>query len=375
MKRNLTMVVFLMPVLGACSLAAAAPKERIIYNEDAIDWEVSVYCGKRGVKTFIPGDKYRTSLTGMMVMDSKGNGYVAAGSFIAIVTPEGNADVLTGHPDLPGNTDGPPGRATFGNAIDLALVNDDLMYVADAANFTLRELRQRDGVWHTKTVAGVPGVKGHRDGRGKKALLSPVFDSVVAGEDGVVYFACGDWLRTFDDGVVTTLNPEGGHGYANGPLRAARFCRSQGRARGLALDGKGNLYVADKVNACIRRVDLERGVVSTLAGRLPDEPRAMPRDGSAREARFHPGGGPTTMVYDRMRDRLVVHVDDERTIRVLSEGRSGWIVRSLGRRRQGPDGFRVGSNAGVPAGVDAAGNLYFSRGGHITVLRKRQAGP
>ena len=173
MKRpgHVTMSALLLLGTGAF-VAAAADKPTIIRNDDALDWEVSVYCGRRSVKEFVPGDKFGTSLTGVLAVDSRGNGYVAAGTFIAIVTADGTADVLTGHADLAGNTDGPPGRATFGRAIDIALVNDDLLYVADAANFTLRRLeRRKDGVWYTTTVAGVPGKRGHRDGPGRKALF------------------------------------------------------------------------------------------------------------------------------------------------------------------------------------------------------------
>jgi hypothetical protein len=359
-------------ILSLCGIGRGEPQPSVILNADAADWEIATYCGRRGMWGFVPGHKLRTALSGMLVMDSRGNAYVAAQTFIAVVTPDGAADVLTGHPDLAGSTDGPPGRATFGNAIDIALVNDGLLYVADAANFTLRELRLEEGVWQTRTVAGMPGVEGHRDGPRGESLISSVFDSVAADRDGVVYIFSGDWLRAYKDGVLTTLNPEGGRGYANGPLRAARFYHGQGRHRGLACDEHGNLFVADKRNACLRLVDLRGGRVTTLAGRLPDQPNAMPRDGTAREARFHPGGGPCGLVYDGVNGRLVVHVDDERTIRVLTRQDGAWIVRSLGARRESPDGSRVRSVSGVPAGVDATGNVYLARGGYIEVLRRRE---
>ena len=77
------------------------------------------------------------------------------------------------------------------------------------------------------------------------------------------------------------------------------------------------------------------------------------------------------MVYDRVNGRLVVHVDDERTVRVLSRHDGDWIVRSLGARFETADGPRVRSVAGLPAGVDAQGNVYLARGGYINVLRQR----
>jgi hypothetical protein len=358
---------------GALAGPGAAKESSWILVEDAADWRVSVYAGSRNVRTFVPGNKLGTRVSGMIVFDSRGNGYVAAGSFVAIITPEGRADVLTGHTDLAGNTDGPPGRATFGNALDIARVNDDLMYVADAANFTLRELRRKDGVWHTKTVAGVPGKQGHRDGPGHQALFRTVFDSVAADNNGVVYVFSGDWIRKYENGVVTTLNPEGGRGYRNGPLRTARFIHSQGRTGGLALDGKGNLYVADKVNTAIRKIDLSTGTVTTLAGRLPTDPKMQPRDGDARSARFHPGGGPTTIQYDPVHKRFYVHSDDERVTRVILTDEKGWKVRTLAAPWGKPGEKRtVTPFGGLPAGVDPAGNLYLLNGGRILKFQKSE---
>jgi hypothetical protein len=369
-KMTRSTILFLLALAAGGFSRAEEAKTTVILNEDATNWVVSVYCGQRGVQAFVPGDKFRTSLSGMLVIDGKGNGYVAAGTFVAIVTSDGQADVLTGDPEAAGDTDGPPGRASFGNAIDIALANDGLLYVADAANFTLREIRRTGGAWVTTTVAGTPGVEGHRDGRGREALFCSVFDSVAVDADGAVYLFSGNWLRKFANGVVTTLNPEGGSGYRDGPLRQARFEHSQGRARALACDGKGNLYVADKVNAAIRKVELAKGLVTPVAGRRPDTPRDAPRDGPGADARFHPGGGPTTITYDRTHNRFVIHDDDDATIRVLSEGRNGWMVTSLGLRKELPDGVRPGRAAGVPCGIDAWGNVYLSRANHIQVLRK-----
>jgi hypothetical protein len=49
--------------------------------------------------------------------------------------------------------------------------------------------------------------------------------------------------------------------YANGSLTAARF----DLPRGIAVDGAGNIYVADTGNNIIRKITAA-GVVSTLAG-------------------------------------------------------------------------------------------------------------
>jgi hypothetical protein len=323
-------------------------------------WKVEPFCGNPGVRTFVPGNRFETALMGVIVFDSQGNGYVAVETFIAVVTADGGVDVLTGQPGVTGNTDGPPGQATFGNALDLVLVNDNLLYVADAANFTLRKLERIKGVWQTETVAGAPGVEGHRDGRKGKSLLKSVFDSVTADENGTVYLFDGDWLRKFENGVLATLNPDGGTGYVNGPVGQARFAHSQGLHHGLTCDGKGGLYVADKVNMAIRRVDLKSGEVTTFAGVLPGEKRTMTRDGRAAEARFNPGGGPNIIFYDKTHDRFFCRSDDETTSRVILKGKDGWVVNT----------FMPGSLCGI----DATGNIFLPGPGFLQIARPPRGG-
>ena len=382
-------------LLGTVGHGEETTKSPLIVIENAEDWHAGVFCGHPNVRSFVPGRTFHTALWGMMTFDRAGNAYVAAETFIAIVTPNGRVEVLTGQPGIAGNTDGLPGVATFGNAIDLAMAGDDLIYVVDAANFTLRRIDRHAGVWLTETVAGVPGKQGHRDGPGYQALFEPVFDSVAADRKGAAYLFAGDRIRKFENGVVTTLNSKGKRGYVNGPLDRACFHHGHGRRGGLALDGRGNLYVADKMNLVIRKVDLERGVVTTLAGRLPNEPRTKPRDGNAAAARFHAAGGPTTLAYDPTRNWLFVHSDDERWVRIIRPGSAGMEVRTLGIREElrgklfpklraleNYPGFARNAAIpgktrlidGLPAAVDAKGNLYLvnykSLQNQILVVRK-----
>jgi len=376
-RRSIGCIHSILILAGLSTVATAAedPTARLggthrILQKDAEEWIVKGnYCGNGRKGRFVPGDRFGASLAGSVAFDRAGNGYVAAGTFIALVPKEGPMEVLTGQPGFSGHSDGPPGRATFGNALDIACAGDGLLYVADAANFTLRRIRRKAGVWHTETVAGVPGVQGRRDGPGRQALFQSVFDSVTVDDQGVVYLFSGSFIRKYENGTVSALNDRGGNGYVNGPLRDARFRHGQGRYHGLTCDGRGNLYVADKVNIAIRKIDLNKGTVSTFAGRGPNEPRVQPRDGPALEARFNEGGGPNVIYYDRVHDRFVVRSDDERASRVIYRQEGRWVVHTLGASLASDDGEpRLVALARYPCGVDHAGRIYLLGRGRIRMI-------
>ena len=69
---------------------------------------------------------------------------------------------------------------------------------------------------------------------------------------------------TIGTGVITTVAGNGVHGYSGdgGPAISA----SLSFPSGVAVDGRGNLYIADRGNARIRKVDAQSGVITSVAG-------------------------------------------------------------------------------------------------------------
>ncbi|MHC4916986.1 MAG: hypothetical protein ACYTGB_16010, partial [Planctomycetota bacterium] len=105
---------------------------------DGLDrWRAEVFIGNPRVRRFLQGPKLDGGAGGILEVDSRGNAFVACGTFVQFVSAEGTARVLTGSPGVRGSTDGPPWKATFGDAVDIAMASDTLFYVADAANFTI----------------------------------------------------------------------------------------------------------------------------------------------------------------------------------------------------------------------------------------------
>ena len=113
-------------------------------------------------------------------------------------------------------------------------------------------------------LAGVPSGAGSADGTGSAARFFIPYGVAVDGT-GNVYVADTDnntLRKVTPAGVVSTLaGTAGSSGSAEGTGAAARFHFPVG----VAVDGNGNVYVADTFNHTIRKVT-PAGVVSTLAG-------------------------------------------------------------------------------------------------------------
>lgn len=350
-----------------CPAVALARGSGVIRTPTAGEWRVDWWCGGPATAGFVQGPRADCGLSGKLAFDRDGAAYAACGTFIARVPKAGPVRIIAGTPGVKGATDGPPERATFADAMDIDIC-DGALYVVDRANYLVRKLERRNGRWHTTTLAGVPGRKGHRDGPARSALFSAPFDSIAVDEKGVVYVLSGDWLRRIADARVTTLNA--GTGRKDGPLKQAGFRRAMAGDNALAYDGKGNLYVADRWNMAIRKVDLRKKVVTTHAGSPAGAKRSRPRDGPALEARFHGGGGPCSVLYNREHDAVLVTTADEgRRIRWIREG----MVTTFALHNGRPTGPLTNAAGGGLAGVDPDGNIYVSGFGGIRVISKKGA--
>lgn len=91
-------------------------------------------------------------------------------------------------------------------------------------------------------------------------------------------------VTTGQHGILTGTASVSGGGYLDGTLLQAQF----NNPRQMCKDSEGNLYVADRDNHCIRKVNLKTGFVSTIAG-LPQQPGYV--NGTSEVAKFHSPAG------------------------------------------------------------------------------------
>jgi streptogramin lyase len=112
------------------------------------------------------------------------------------------------------------------------------------------------------TLAGQAGISGSLNSFGASAQFNNPFAIAVDNADNAYVSDSGNNTirKITPDGAVSTLAGLPGYaGSANGSVNDARFCNPQG----LAVDGAGNVYVADTGNNAVRKIT-PKGVVTTL---------------------------------------------------------------------------------------------------------------
>ncbi|MEO6995369.1 MAG: MBG domain-containing protein [Lacunisphaera sp.] len=301
-----------------------------------------------------------------IAVDGSNNIYVAdvSNSTIRKIAPGGVVTTLAGKAGVVGAADGTGSAAQFRYAPGVSVDGSGNVYVADWNNFTIRKITPAGVV---TTLAGLAGYGGATDGTGGAARFNYPPGVAVSSTTGNVYVA--DYYnytirKITSGGVVTTLaGLASSAGFANGTGGAAQFNEPQG----VAVDGAGNVYVADTANHVIRKITAA-GVTTTLAGTAGSPGSA---DGSGSAAQFN---SPSGLAVDGSGNVYVADANNG-TIRKITT--SGIVSTFAGNAnlRGWADGAVNLARFGVPSGVavDAAGNVYVAETDNNTI-RKISAG-
>jgi streptogramin lyase len=211
----------------------------------------------------IVGTLYLFNLPTGVAVDGTGNVYVAdsRNEMIRKVTPAGIMTTLAGTAGKTGSADGVGSAALFDNPTGVAVDVAGNVYVADSGNDIIRKITL-DGV--VTTLAGTADKLGSADGAGSAAQFNHPFAVAVDGAGNVYVADSGnDTIRKIaPGGVVTTLaGTAGKRGSADGAGSDALF----NHPFGVAVDAGGNVFVADSGNNTIRKIAAD-GMVTTFAG-------------------------------------------------------------------------------------------------------------
>lgn len=195
-----------------------------------------------------------------LVCDAQGNLYVTDGSQIRKISPAGVVSTLAGLAYTQGATNGSAAVATFNSPGNLAIDAAGNIYVADYGNNMIRKVTQA-GVVSTYAGTGVAGMTdGYATGATFNGPAGLAFDAA-----GTLYVADRNncLIRKVTPGGVAVITISGTSvpGVLNGNGTSASFDHPDG----LAIDGSGNLYIADTFNNLIRLMTPD-GHVSSFAG-------------------------------------------------------------------------------------------------------------
>ncbi|MBT5873267.1 MAG: hypothetical protein HOH43_07590 [Candidatus Latescibacteria bacterium] len=154
-------------------------------------------------------------------------------------------------------------NASISGPAGLAVDQDGNIYIADRGNHRVRKV-SRDGIITTVAGGAQPGYSGDMGVATQATLKSPV--DVAVDQEGNLYISDSgnNRIRKVDSsGLITTIAGSGNRKFDGDEQQAIEAGMSPS---GIDLDGAGGLLIADTRNHRIRLVDLQTGMITTLAG-------------------------------------------------------------------------------------------------------------
>ena len=263
---------------------------------------------------------------------------------------------------------GPATRARLNRPEGVAVDRKGNVYIADTANSRIRKVSP-GGRITTFAGTGESGCGARGPGDGGPATSAPLCITEVVAVDGRgnVYFDDSNRVRRVDpSGTITTFAGTGtccaqGDG---GPATSAWFF---GSVEGIAVDAKGNVYFSESTR--VRKVDAG-GTITTFAG--TGKPGFSGDGGPATSAMLnHPVG----IAVDRKGNLYIADLHPQERpsngrVRKVSPGGKIQTIAGGGKTPYYKDGTRATSAqlcCLVGVAVDLRGNVYFSDHGTLTV--------
>jgi hypothetical protein len=202
--------------------------------------------------------------------DNSGNYYFTTGSYgqyrVFKVNTSGTLTVFAGNGSYGYSGDGGPAtQAELEYPLGVAADSSGNVYIADSYNCVIRKV---DSSGTISTFAGTPHSCGY-GGDGGPATSAYLYDpyGVAVDSSGNVYIADTNNCRirevTVSNGEINTVAGNGALGYSGdgGPATSAEISYPSS----LALDGSGNVYIADTYNDVVREFSVG-GNIYTVAG-------------------------------------------------------------------------------------------------------------
>ncbi|HTB31323.1 MAG TPA: T9SS type A sorting domain-containing protein [Bacteroidia bacterium] len=300
-----------------------------------------------------------------VVLDSVNNMYIADQQNNEVRKVNGVTGIITtiaGSHTFASGFSGDGGQATsaqlFG-PLAVSIDSSDNVYVADNVNSVIRKINQTTGI--ITTVAGIGTVLSY-SGDGGQATAAELFRPTGMAVDGKGNLYIADCLNSIirkvdhTTGIINTIAgiPKTPGYSGDGGLASAAELKY---LQNLTLDGKGNLYIADAGNNVVRYIDATTGNISTLAG-------------TGAPGYYGDGGQATAAELDNLTDvtldamgNVYIGDFDNQVVRMVTVS-SGIISTIAGNHVQGFSGDGGPATAAelyepIGGAFDKAGNFYI----------------
>jgi hypothetical protein len=249
--------------------------------------------------------------------------------------------------------DGGPAVQASLNPVSLALDQAGHLYVS--SNGAIRVVDLQSNIIST-LVSGVASYGGMVfDGDKTLYVTSGLSTTNPQGNSQVLAVDKTTGATSIVAGTVYTGSPSGD----GGPATQAGL----GDARGLALDGKGTLFIADEAFSNIRSVDLSTGIIERFAGVYYDTPGPGAYSGDGGQAIHALLSNPTGLAYDGS-DHLIIADSGNNVLRQIDLSNN--IITTLAGNHTagfgGDGGAATGAMLYYPSAVtfDRSGNLIIA---------------
>lgn len=254
---------------------------------------------------------------------------------------------------------GPAAKAKLDQPFDVAFDRAGNLYFSDTFNHRIRKVDAKSGIITTVAGKGKKGYSGD-GGTATDAMLNEPYGIELDAEANLfIVDRLNYCIRRVDakSGTITTIAGTGGKlGFTGdgGPATQALLREPNG----LCLDGKGKLYIADVADQRVRVVNLSSGMIDTLAGTGKKE--SSGDGGPFKQATF---AGPRAVAYGPDGHLYVVEREGNCVRRI--DFKTGMITRYAGTGRKG---FTGDGSKATDATFDGPKEIDIDRDGHVFIV-------
>jgi len=288
------------------------------------------------------------AILGLLILISFGGPHSLFGAVGDITTIAGD-----GTAGFSGDS-GPATSAQLNAPVGVAVDAAGNLFIADKENHRIRKV-DTAGVITTIAGDGTAGFSGDGSAATSAQLNRPYGVAVDAAGNLFIAELNNNRIRKVDTaGIITTVAGDGTAAYGgdNGAATAAQLFVPLG----VAVDAAGNLFIAGTGSQRIRKVDTA-GIITTVAG---DGTAGFSGDGSA--ATSAQLNAPVGVAVDAAGNLFIVDKDNQRIRKVDTAGVITTIAGDGTQGSSGDGGLATAAQLNDPNGVavDAAGNLFIA---------------